>query len=271
MGKMVVLKPVVWNNNGYLGPTGEVTSGGYAGEHGYGHEEWNGRTDWVWNGWKVFHTQGKGLMFDYAARGDLGIIMTTMRDGRFYAVGLACAVYANDEDDRSAIAKDLKLKANGKDLWELEGIRKRKASKAEFDRHWKEAHSAVQWRCPQSHFVWFNKPIEIVPDDVIPSGTSVPRQAIVKMHGSYQAIRPDQALAIVQEALPASHPGLAWLSTDDFDAVQSAGVRNAPPPRRGSGVRSAGTAINSYSRYLQENEVQVTPKHHKLQSDFETY
>src|SRR4051794_19318014 len=117
MGKMVVLKPIVWNGNGYLGPTGETTSSGYAGEHGYGHEEWNGRSDWVWKSWKVFHTQGKGQMFTYAEEGDLGIIMTAMKDGLFYAVGAACAVYKNDDKDRAAIAKDLKLLSNGGDLW----------------------------------------------------------------------------------------------------------------------------------------------------------
>lgn len=268
MGKMVVLKPIVWNGNGYLGPTGETTSSGYAGEHGYGHEEWNGRSDWVWKSWKVFHTQGKGQMFTYAEEGDLGIIMTAMKDGLFYAVGAACAVYKNDDKDRAAIAKDLKLLSNGGDLWKVPSIRALKEHKAAFDAHWNVAHEWVQWRCPQSHFVWFDRPIQIVPDDIIPS--TPPRQAIIKMHGSYQAIRPDQALAIIAEKLPSSHPILAWLSTGDFDEVGALDVRNAPPPR-GKGSRSAGTATDAYTRYLQENEFQITPKHHNLQSAFEAF
>ena len=38
-GKMVVLKPVVWNDNGYTWPAGIATTGGYSKQHGYGHEE----------------------------------------------------------------------------------------------------------------------------------------------------------------------------------------------------------------------------------------
>lgn len=271
MGKMVVLKPVVWNDKGYLGPTGETTSTGFAGDHGYGHEEWNGRSDWVWKGWKVFHTEGKGRMFDYADEGNLGIVMTTMRDGQFYAVGVAAAVYQNNERDRIAIAKELNLKANGADLWKLPKINSLYKNKAEFDAHWKASYEWVRWRCPQSHFVWFNPPVRIIPDNIIPATPpSLPRQAIAKMHSGYQAVRPDQALAIVAERLPSSHPILAWLSANDFDDVRDREVRHAPPPK-GNGRRSAGTATDPYTRYLQENEFQITPKHHHLQSAFEAF
>ena len=271
MNKMVVLKPVVWNGAGYIGPTGDNTSSGYAGEHGYGHEEWNGRSDWVWKGWKVFHTQGKGQMFDYAEDGDLGIVMTTMRDGRFYAVGVGCAVYANSDKDRTAIAKDLRLRDNGIELWKLPKVRDLKRDKAAFDAHWEDAYASVQWRCPQSHFAWFNPPIPISPNDIIPAvPPRPPRQAIIMMHSSYQAVRPDQALAIIGNKLPSSHPVLAWLSTGDFDEVSTPGVGDAPPPRSKAG-RSSGTPTDPYTRYLQENEFQVTPKHHNLQSAFDAY
>lgn len=272
MGKMIVLKPVVWNGRGYQQPTGENESDGYAGEHGYGHEEWNGRSDWLWKSWKVFHTQGKGQMFSYAQRGDLGIVMTTMKDGKFYAVGVACAVYENDAGDRAAIAKELNLHSNGADLWKLPSVRSLKKSKADFEKHWDDAYEWVQWRCPQSHFVWFDTPVPFTPQDVIPStDPSRPRQATVKMHSSYQAIRPDQALAIMAERLPASHPIRGWLSTGDFDEVINRSVRDAPPPRSKKGNRSASTATDAYTRYLQENEFQITPKHHLLQTAFEAF
>ena len=37
------------------------------------------KTDWVWNGWKLFHTDAKVRMHVYAQEGPLGIPMTTMR------------------------------------------------------------------------------------------------------------------------------------------------------------------------------------------------
>src|SRR4051812_4852285 len=119
MGKMVVIKPVLWNPGGYRGPTGTSKSSGYARKHGYGHEEWNGRQDWVWHGCRVFHTQAKGKMHDYARPGNLGIIMTTMIDGNFYAVGTACNVYENGAADRAPIEKALDLRANGDAVWAL--------------------------------------------------------------------------------------------------------------------------------------------------------
>lgn len=275
MGKMVVLKPVVWNDRGYLEPAGLALSGGYAGEHGYGHEEWNARPDWTWQGWKVFHTEGKGRMLKHAENGDLGIIMTAMEAGRFYAVGVACNVYSNEEAERVSIAKDLNLFANGEKLWKLPAVRKRKEDdKAAFLRHWKESYQWVRWRCLPTHFHWFSKRIEIIPNDIIPAPSgSPPRQAIVKMHGSYQAIRPDQALAVIGDALPPDHPIVSWLQSGDFDSkAVSAKVRTAPNPTRNPpGGRSAAPASAAYRRYILENEVLVTPRHHDLQTAFKGF
>ncbi len=272
MGKMVVLKPVVWNGQGYLGPTGEHTSTGYAGDHGYGHEEWNGRADWVWENWRVFHTQGKGRMFDYAASGGLGIVMTTMLNGKFYAVGAAAAVYDNDEATRAAIANELDLRSNAKQVWSLPAVKALKNDRAKFLQHWDAAYSWVQWRCPQSHYIWFDRPVRFNPDDVIPSGDPKrPRAATVKMHSGYQQVRPDQALAVMGKRLPPSHPIRGWLMAGDFDEVRNKAVRLAPVPRVTTSKRSAATASDAHTRYLQEHELQVTPKHHILQSAFEAF
>lgn len=105
--KMMVLKPVVWNDQGYRWPAGRIATSGYTKDNGYGHEEWNGRDDWVWNGWKVFHTQAKGEMPRYAKDGRLGIIMTAMNAGNFFAAGAGCNVFENNEEDAVAIAEAL--------------------------------------------------------------------------------------------------------------------------------------------------------------------
>lgn len=267
MGKMVVLKPVVWNDNGYIGPAGIPATGGFSQKHGYGHEEWSGRSDWIWQGWRIFHTEAKGLMHDYAAKGELAIIPTTMHGGEFFALGVGCNVYENNDADRAGIADALGLKTYARDMWRIEAIRERKASRADLEAHWR-SHMGANWRCPQTHFVWFGKPARIVPNDVIPA--TPPRQAIAKMHGSYQAVRPDQALAIVRDLLAPDHPVIAWLSTDDFDPVRNEAVRKAPPPKNG-GRRSASTTTDPMIRYMQEYELVITPRHHILQNDFEAY
>jgi hypothetical protein len=77
-----------------------MTSSGYADENGYGHEEWNGRDDWVWRGWRVFDTQSQPRRHDYAATGDLGIIMITVVGGRPCVVGAACNVYSKRGQSR---------------------------------------------------------------------------------------------------------------------------------------------------------------------------
>lgn len=267
MGKMIVLKPVVWNDNGYTGPAGIPATGGFSRTHGYGHEEWNGRSDWIWQGWRIFHTEAKGRMHDYAAAGQLGIIPTTMYGGKFFALGVGCNVYENNEADNAEIADALGLASYARDMWQIEAIRERKANRANLEAHWR-SHMGANWRCPQTHFVWFGKPVRIIPNDIIPA--TPPRQAIAKMHGSYQAVRPDQALAIVRDVLAPDHPVIAWLSTDDFDPVRNDAVRKAPPPKnRGRG--SPSTATDPVIRYMQEYELVVTPRHHILQEDFKAY
>lgn len=267
MGKMVVLKPVVWNDNGYTGPAGIPATRGFSRTHGYGHEEWSGRSDWIWQGWRIFHTEAKGRMHDYASTGQLAIIPTTTHGGEFFALGVGCNVYENNDADNAEIVDALGLAAYARDMWRIEAIRNRKANRAALETHWR-SNMGANWRCPQTHFVWFGKPVRIIPNDLIPA--TPPRQAIAKMHGSYQAVRPDQALAIVRGVLAPDHPVIAWLSTDDFDPVRNATVRKAPPPK-GGGRRSASTAADPMIRYMQEYELVVTPRHHILQNDFEVY
>lgn len=263
-GKLVVLKPVVWNDQAYRWPAGCIASTGYTQSNGYGHEEWNGRDDWIWEGFKVFHTQAKGEMYRYAEAGRLGIIMTTMHKGQFFAVGVGCNVFRNSQADAAAIAKALALRSYINRMWKVASIQKAHGTKAAFERHWL-AHMDVAWRCPTTHYAWFEEPVPIMPNELIPKDP--PRQAIVKMHGSYQAIRPDQALSIVQRMLPADHSVVGWLSTDDFDQVRNRSVRSAPRPKP-RGRRSASTTSEPYKRYMQESEIVVSPLHAELQGAF---
>src|SRR5438067_2078395 len=55
--KAVVLKPVMWNTNGYMRPSGYPSMSGFSKDFGYGHEEWNNNPRRVWRDYKIFHTE----------------------------------------------------------------------------------------------------------------------------------------------------------------------------------------------------------------------
>jgi hypothetical protein len=264
MPKMVVLKPILWNPTGYMGPSGEVTSSGYADENGYGHEEWNGRDDWVWRGWRVFDTQSQPRLHDYAATGDLGIIMITVVGGRPCVVGVACNVYGNSAEEQRAIARELRLKANGAKVWALPAVQDRFGSRAAFNKHWNAAYNCVRWRCPLTHYHWMRERVHFDPNEVAPRDP--PREKVVAMHSSYQSILPERALALLKDHLPRSHPILGWLSDGEFDMVEGGRKRSVASKTHGS--TSAGAPVDPYTRYLQENEVLITPRHHLLQEAF---
>lgn len=50
--KLVILKPLVWAADGYLGPAESRSVGGFVSENGYGDEEWNGDPEREWNGFR---------------------------------------------------------------------------------------------------------------------------------------------------------------------------------------------------------------------------
>lgn len=233
MGKMVVLKPVVWNDNGYVRPAGFGAASGYAYNNGYGHEEWNGDETRIWQGNRVFHTETKKTMTRYAQTGNLGIILTARNNGDFFAVGAAVNVYLNTEDDRNAIADSLNLFEAWRQIWEVEAVRNiYHNNEAVFREHWFAEHRWVRWRCLPSHIQMFANPIRIVPNNLIPAlPGNPPRMAIVMRQGSCQHIRPDQALAAISGALPDGHPIILWLNSGSFDpGIVAQNTRNAPPP-----------------------------------------
>lgn len=89
------------------------------------------------------------------------------------------------------------------------------------------------------------------------------------MHSSCQSIDPQQALALLTARLPPSHPIIAWLSEGEFDVFD--GGRKRSVDAKTNGDASAGAPVDPFTRYLQEYEVLVTPKHHLLHQAFERH
>lgn len=275
--KIIVLKPIAWNNTGYLRPEGIEKSGtDYVAKNGFGHEEWNGNPNRMWKQQRVFHTERTANLQKYGDRGELGIIMTAYRHGIAYALGVATSVKTNTDDERRQIALALKANAEAKAMWELPSVRKRKKNWQEFKEFWARECLWTGWRCPPSEYQWFSNPIPLNPAELFPPVKAGDRSPeIVKMYGRFQAIRPDQAISIVKNSLPANSPIIAWLSTGNFDQrVISAKTKKfgkpRPSPANGAG-HSVPPPVDPYIRYVQQFEVQITPRHHNLQKLFENH
>lgn len=258
-GKIVVLKPMAWNRSGYMRPEGIETPRGYVGLHGFGHEEWNGNPARMWKGQRIFHSETTDNLTEYGKRRELGLVMTAYDAGRPYALGVATSVRANTSDEMVDIARDLDVTSEAEQVWRLPSVRKRHPDWAEFKAFWVDACQWIAWRCPPSEFMWFEKPILLDPSELFPPtkpGEKSPD--IVKMHGRFMAIRPDQALAIVRNTLDTESPIVSWLSTGGFDdkAVSKKTRAYGKPSPSPSGRRggSAPPASAPFVRYMQTYE-----------------
>lgn len=147
---MFLLKPIFWNNNNYLRPSGvRASQKSYPGEHGFGHEEWNNspRLQFKENGerWRIFHTEGIGnaRVDDHA--GQVFVFMTATHGAghQQYLVGLGGnAMWLGTDNhltERERLVAKLKLEDLWQDAWELERVRKcyrnqRSRAEAEFRR-----------------------------------------------------------------------------------------------------------------------------------------
>lgn len=90
---LYVIKPVVWNDNGYLRPSGGPFTSGYPAENGFGHEEWNSSDHMTFREggrlWRIFHTEGLGRQDLALHAGDITIFMIASHKGKQYLVAAA--------------------------------------------------------------------------------------------------------------------------------------------------------------------------------------
>jgi hypothetical protein len=284
MGKMVVLKPVVWSPNGYKFPAGLEKSGpNYVATNGFGHEEWNGDPDRVWGGERIFHTEVKGQMETYGSRGDLGIIMTAYAPrgpsvaGGPCAVGIATSVRLNTKPEQVAIAEAVGTRAQVDNLWALQSIQKRFKDFRRFEKFWAiESLEGIPWRCPIHHYEMFSAPIRLDPRRLFPPTVAAPKSPeIIKRFSYYMSITPEQALSVVQGSLDEESPILKWLTTGTFDDKPIAKkTKSYGRPKLQSGSKGNGSASSAdgpYVRYLQAQEITVTSKHGEIQDSFASY
>ncbi|MFD2274679.1 hypothetical protein ACFS07_35885 [Undibacterium arcticum] len=87
------MKPILWNTNNYVRPSGVRATSGFPKETGYGHEEWNNspRLRFTENGQVIqaFHTEGVGNAPVADNVGQTFVFMTASHDRVQQLVGIA--------------------------------------------------------------------------------------------------------------------------------------------------------------------------------------
>jgi hypothetical protein len=221
MAKVVFLKPIVWNEKKYKGPSESLPrykrfigrdEGSYPTYHGFGHEEWNNNKR-IWRGYQVFHTEKTKRLFDYSSEGELAILMISSNKGSQYAVGIACNVYHNTDEEMKLISKDLNIYDYWKELWKLDKVKCCfNEDKGRFLNEWKQDHEWIAWKCPPEFFYWFKSPILLDPQQIIKG-----KKRLTTMYGRWQGIRREDALSIINRHIPRDHKIREWLTNGEFD------------------------------------------------------
>jgi len=270
--KLAVLKPIMWNNNGYRRPAGCPSTSGYSHDHGYGHEEWNGNPKWLWRGFRVFHTEGTGRLVQAGKSGELGMVMITSHDATAFAVGVATSVIVNSDDERRLIAEAVGVANEASHVWSLTTVRDAFVSdESAFMKHWNRQYPWIQWRCPPDEYHWFEKPIPLDPQRI------TGKTKLAMHHGTYTQLDPAVLLDIVDRHLPASKAAIGdWLCFGDFDLSVSqdrpASAAHVAGNRKRNRLRRTRNAPTDHRfQYWVEGNRTVEPLHHQLQSRFVEY
>ncbi len=166
----IVLKPVMWNPDGYLGPAG-YPAAGYPEDNGFGHEEWN-NSPWMsfterGTRMRAFHTEGVWKVGNPAAAGEAVVLMYASHDGVQELVGAAARArcLVDEEGAREALAARLGLSSLGPRTWKQPTVRAAYGGdRRAFDESWARGVSWIpNWTCPADHFFQPSSPVRLDP------------------------------------------------------------------------------------------------------------
>ena len=216
-------KPVFWNRNNYVKPSGVPASSGFPKDNGYGHEEWNNAPRMQWTHkdrqYRVFHTEGVGAAPLEENTGQTFVFLMASHDGIQQLVGVAANAVGMFSDrhktQRLAICKQLGLGELWNDAWELPIVRsKHNDSLSDFKVRWKrDTHWIPNWICPEEYFWWLDEPVTLDPMAI------VGKQRFLNMFGSYTALDETKAV-LFMNSIPREQRSEKWIRI--LDAIQSA-------------------------------------------------
>lgn len=211
---LFLLKPVIWNTNGYKHPAGvRVSKESYPGKHGYGHEEWNNancmRLVECGAAYRVFHTEGLKHAPTEENIGQTFVFMTASHGGVQVLVGAAGnATYLGGEEDRferTRLARKLRLDKLWQDAWSLPRVQSLNGRDvARFRKKWKSGPGWVpNWISPEETFWWPEEPIVLNPEFI------TGKTALPKMFGAHKIIDLSVAERIMQ-SVPRTSRDQVW-------------------------------------------------------------
>lgn len=268
--KLAVLKPVMWNDNGYMQPAGCRSIAGYSHDNGYGHEEWNGNPDWMWHGYRIFHTESTSKMLVAAETGDLAMVMITSHQGITYALGIAVNIFSNNKDERQLIAGDIGKHNEAAHLWQLPSVKKSFANENVFHAHWDQEFDWIQWKCLSENYFWLPEPVALNPMAIV----GKPKFAMYHSRCTYTT--PEIILDIVDPLLPRRHTAIRdWLAFGDFDlshvTVSKSTSQSSGSKKRHKIRRKRNAPSSKEFEYWVKGNRKVEPLHYLLQSRFVNY
>lgn len=268
--KACILKPIMWNTNNYISPSGYKSSSGFSKINGYGQEEWNNNPKRIWRDFRVFHTESQPKLLEYSKEGNLGILMIASFDKKQYAVGIATNVYHNDKEERLLIADELKFFDNYHQVWEQ--ITVKKCFNNDIDKFkkeiWEKNYKWIMWKCPIENYHWFKDPILLYAKEI------TGKEKLISMHGGYQAVFPQTILDIAYNQLAEEPTIIDWLTNGEFDndwvTYKTTILSNAKLRKKYSKKGKNATSTNSFSYWI-EGQRNIEPLHAKLQAKFVKY
>ncbi|MBX8513213.1 HNH endonuclease [Pseudomonas cichorii] len=210
---LFIQKPIFWNTNQYLAPSGVRATSGFPKMTGYGHEEWNNSSSMLLargnNRFRVFHTEGLGAAPTDENTGQTFVFLTASHDGVQQLVGVAGNAFSLHGDhhktQREGIADELSLHELWKEAWCVANVQKQyDGNQKKFLKAWKkDLHWIPNWICPEEFFWWFDTPITLDPR------TITGKNKLLGMYSSYTDLDLP-TVSRIMDAIPAAQRNERW-------------------------------------------------------------
>lgn len=220
---LFIQKPIFWNTQSYVRPSGVIATSGYPKDTGYGHEEWNNSPRMLLKRagqrYRVFHTEGLGNAPLDENAGQTFVFMTVSHSGIQQLVGIAgnaiCLTPEHYRSQREQLAKDLALNDLHKDAWAVLNVQRQyNGDRQAFLADWKKDNSWIpNWICPDDFFWWLDEPVTLNARTITGQGK------LLQMFGRYTEL--DRSIAArFLDTIPSKQRGEKWQRLSD--AIQIA-------------------------------------------------